>query len=247
MTIKQKEFYLPFIKKEVVAKGTYSFYFSRIRAHSGWDFLPGQYVQITLDIQNPDRRGASKVFTIASSPLQQQHIMITTKIIRSSFKKKLMELVPGEKVKFSGPFGGFVLNEEEKDRRVFLAGGIGITPFHSMIKFADQKHLSIPIILLVSFSTAADVFWQNELLSIAKRNSNIKIIYTVSRPEESSVKWEGETGRISKSLIRKYVLDFLKPQYFIVGPPAMVAAMEEVVKNMGVETKKIFIENFTGY
>lgn len=247
MSTQSKNFYLPFVKKEKVAKDTYSFYFNRISAPSGWDFLPGQYIQITLAIQNPDSRGASKVFTIASSPLQQQYIMITTKIIQSSFKKKLVELVPGEKVKFSGPFGGFVLNEEEKDRRVFLAGGIGITPFHSMITYAHKKNLSIPIVLIVSFSTAEDVFWHKELQEISTKNPNIKVVYTVSRPEESNTKWNDEVGRISDVLIKKYVQNIFKPLYYIVGPPKMVAAMEDIVRQLGVSNKRIFIENFVGY
>ena len=243
--MQSKKFYLPFVKKEKVARDTYSFYFRQ--NNQDFAFLPGQYVVITLDIKNPDQRGTSKPFTISSSPLEKQYIAITTKIIRSTFKKRLVELVPKELVKFSGPLGGFVLNEKEKSPRIFLAGVIGITPFHSMITYTSTKKLSIPITLIVSFSTVEDLVFYKELSDIASKNPNIKVVYAVSRPEESDVKWGGETGRISEELIKKYVPDFLKPQYFIVGPPAMVAAMEEVVRNMGVVNEKIFIENFTGY
>jgi len=245
MTIQPKEFYLPFVKKEKVAKDTYAFYFDQ--AELGLDFLPGQYIRMTLDIDNPDNRGSSRFFTIASSPLEKEHIMITTKIIKSSFKKRLMMLKPQELVKFFGPMGGFILNEEEKDQRAFLAGGIGITPFHSMITYAFSKNLSIPITLLVSFSTTEDVFWHEKLQGIVKKNPYIRVIYTISHPEESRVQWNGETGRISEALIKKYVPDIFKPLYYIVGPPAMVAAIEETVRKMGVSNERIFIENFTGY
>jgi len=244
MATVSKEFHLSFFKKEKVAKETYSFYFDRGSAPLGWNFLPGQYIRMALDIDNPDNRGSSRFFTIASSPLEKEHIMITTKIIKSSFKKRLMELETEELVKFFGPMGGFILNEEEKDQRAFLAGGIGITPFHSMIAYANVKNLSIPITLIVSFSSVDDLVFYEELSNIAKENSYIKTIYTITHPD---VRWKGETGRISEWLIKKYVQDIFKPQYFIVGPPAMVAAMEEVVKNMGVSNEKIFIENFTGY
>jgi len=240
-----KEFYLPFIKKEKVAKDTYSFYFNP--AERGFSFLPGQYVRMTLNIKNPDNRGSSRSFTIASSPLEKQHIMITTKIIQSSFKKRFMELEPQELVKFFGPIGAFVLNEEEKNPRVFLAGGIGITPFHSMITYAHVKKLSIPITLFVSFSTKEDIIFYNELTAISREMPNIKIVYTISHPESSKTKWMGEVGRISEELVKKYVQDIFKPQYFIVGPPAMVAGIEEVVSNMGAANERIFIENFTGY
>jgi ferredoxin-NADP reductase len=245
MLVAQKEFYLPFVKKEQLAKDTYSFYFDI--AKRGFNFLPGQYIRMTLDVKNPDSRGNSRPFTIASSPLEKGYIMITTKVIQSSLKKKLFNLKPGENVQFFGPMGGFILDEEEKVDRVFLAGGIGITPFHSMIAYAFEKKLSIPITLLVSFSNVEDLVFYKELTDIAKKNPYIKVVYTVSHPEKPSIKWKGETGRISETLIKKYIQDIFKPQYFIVGPPAMVAAIEEVVNNMGVENKKIFIENFTGY
>lgn len=245
MSTTSKEFYLPFIEKEKVTKDTYSFYFDQ--AELGLDFLPGQYIRMTLDIKNPDNRGDSRFFTIASSPLEKNYIMITTKIIESSFKKRLMELNNGEKVKFFGPIGGFVLDGEEKDRRVFLAGGIGITPFHSMVVYAHAKELSIPITLLVSFSTVEDIVFKEELDNIASKDPHIKVIYTVTHLEKSKLKWKGETGMISEDLIKKYIPNILEPQYFIVGPPAMVTAIEEVVRNMGVANDKIFIENFTGY
>ena len=254
MGILAKEFYLPFIKKEKLVKDTYSFYFDRVRR--GLSFLPGQYMRMILDIKNPDERGNSRFFTIASSPLEKDYIMITTKITQSpvpdgtgesSFKKRLIELKAQEKVQFFGPMGEFVLNEEKKEDRVFLAGGIGITPFHSMLTYAYQKILSIPIALIVSFSTAQDIFWHKELQEIATNNPSIKVIYTVSRPEKSNTKWNGETGRISDVLIKSHVPDFLRPLYYIVGPPAMVAGIEDVVKKIGVSSEKIFIENFTGY
>lgn len=253
MSTAPKDFRLPFIKKEKVAKDTHSFYFDRSKTPSDWDFLPGQYIRMTLDIDNPDNRGNSRSFTVASSPLEKDYIMITTKIIqsrvpygtrKSSFKKRLMMLKSQELARFFGPMGGFILNEEEKEKRVFLAGGIGITPFHSMITYANVKKLSIPITLIISFSSVEDLVFYEELSNIAKENSYIKIIYTITHPD---VKWKGETGRISEALIKKYVPDIFKPQYFIVGPPAMVAAIEEVVRNMDVPSKKIFIENFTGY
>lgn len=245
MTANSKEFYLPFVKKEQLAKDTYSFYFDRAKLN--FNFLPGQYIRMRLPIENPDTRGSSRFFTIASSPFVKEHIMITTKIIESSFKKKLLTLKEGDMVKFYGPMGGFVLDEDKKESRMFLAGGIGITPFHSMIAYAHQKNLSIPITLLVSFSTSGDLVFYDELLDIAKKNPYIKIIYTITHPQDLETKWNGETGRISEDLIKKYIPNILEPQYFIVGPPAMVAAIEEVVKDMRVPNEKIFIENFTGY
>ena len=272
-----KNFQLPFIRKEKIARDIYSFYFNRL-ANADFDFVAGQYIRMILNIANPDERGTSRFFTVASSPLEKQYIMITTKIIKSSFKKKLLELWPKDMVKFYGPIGGFILNEEDKHERVFLAGGIGITPFHSMITYLHAKNLSIPITLIASFSTIEDLIFYEELSDIAKENPRIKVIYTISHPEKSfqnsfrhsresgnpirsfaendgfeiafegsRKSWNCETGRITDALIKKFISNIFEPLYYIVGPPVMVAAIEDTVRKMGVANDKIFIENFTGY
>lgn len=235
-------FILPLVKKEKIAENTYSFYFDR--AKQNLDFLPGQYIRMVLPLESPDDRGNSRFFTIASSPLEKDCIMITTKIIQSAFKKRLDKIRIGEGVQFFGPFGGFVLSEEDQKERVFLAGGIGITPYHSMIMFSSVKNLSIPITLFVSFSTFQEMFWYEKFSQIAKNNKNIKVIYTLTHSDNN---WSGEKGRITIDIIKKYVPDILEPSYYIAGPPAMVSAMEEIIESAGVASDKIFIENFLGY
>ncbi len=238
-----EEFFLPFVKKEQVAKDAFAFYFDRSK--QAFDFIAGQYIRITLPHQNPDERGITRLFSIVSPPYDKQNLIITTRIIQSSFKKTLYNVTPDTQVKFFGPMGVFVLKEEEHNPRVFLAGGIGITPFHSMLLYANEKKLQFPITFFASFSTPEDVIFQQELESIAKQNPNIKVIYTVSHPENSS--WQGEKGRISEELIKKYVQNMSEPTYYIAGPPAMVLAMEELVKGMGVAQEQIKKEQFVGY
>lgn len=240
-----QEFYLPFIKKEQVAKDAFAFYFDRTNVQ--FNFLPGQYVRMYLPGTDVDGRGDKRPFTIASSPFEKEHIMIVTRVIQSAFKKRLSELSVGEKIKFYGPMGGFVLYEEEQNEQVFLAGGIGITPFLSMISYVDGKKLPLKIVLFVSFSTVEDVIFKEQLESTAKRSENVKVVYTITKPEESKLPWSGETGRISEALIKKHVTSPLEQLYYIVGPPQMVSAMEELVSTMGVPSQQILIENFTGY
>lgn len=246
MDIQPKQFLLPFVKKEQVSKDAYTFYFSAKGGESsGWDFLPGQFVRVTLPHANPDERGISRNFSISSSPLDTNFLTITTRVVQSTFKKTLVQLTPGAPVQFFGPVGKFVLDELDIRPHIFLAGGIGITPFHSMISYAHKKQLNIPIILFVSFSTVEEVLFQKELETISSSNTAIKVIYTITHPEGGL--WLGETGRISEELIKKHVLDFSSHLFYIAGPPGMVKAMEEIVLAMNVPQDQVKKENFVGY
>ncbi len=239
-----EELLLPFLKKEQVAKDTYSFYFDRRDVH--FDFLAGQYIRLTLSIDVPDDRGSSRLFSVASSPLEKEYIMITTKVLDSAFKKTLVCLASGVKVKIFGPIGRFVIDEGVQQPYVFLAGGIGITPFHSILTYSALKKLSVPIALFASFSTLEEMIFYQELTDVARKNPSIKVIYTLTQPERS-IAWSGETGRISEALIKKYSIDFINSSYYIAGPPKMVTAMDELAKSMGIEDSKIRKENFIGY
>lgn len=256
MSPQSTPYQLPFLKKEQVAKDTYSFYFDRSSLST--DFTAGQYIRMILPHENSDDRGDRRYFTIASSPLQKDIQMHTTKIIekRSSLKNHLFQLQPGEIVNFFGPMGNFVLPETDERPVVFLAGGIGITPFHSMILYANAIKRQVPITLFVSFSTVEEVIFFEELQNVAAENSLLKPIYTVThledpeqslRAEESQVSWGGETGRISSEMIKKYVSDIMKPVYYLSGPPAMVEAMKAIVSEMQIPPEQIKEEKFTGY
>jgi ferredoxin-NADP reductase len=238
-------FTLPLVKKEMIAQDTCSFYFDRRNIR--YNFFPGQYNRITLAIHATDGRGSSRFFTICSSPLEKDYLMITTKRGKSSYKRALFDLAIGEKADFFGPIGGFYLHEEDIHPKVFLAGGIGITPFHSMITYAREKKLSIPLTLFVSFSTPEEMIFFDTLTSVAKENSAIKIVYTITHPEKSNEKWMGETGRISEDLIKKYIEDIMKIIYMIVGPPPMVDGTVELLQTMGIPQNQIKVEHFTGY
>ncbi|MCL5438526.1 MAG: FAD-dependent oxidoreductase [Patescibacteria group bacterium] len=238
------EFYLKFVKKEKVSKDAHTFYFDC--SGRGIDFLPGQFTQIFLPIEDPER-GNSRYFTISSSPLNKDFLTITTRIVKSKFKKTLFELTPGTEVKFLKPSGGFVFREEDNEPRVFLAGGIGVTPFHSIIAYITVKKITTQITLFASFSTVEDIVFYDEFTQISKSNPNIEIVYTITKPEESKSQWTGETGRISEQMIKKYVNDIADSSFWVAGPPTMVTAILEIINNLGVQKEKIHKENFSGY
>jgi ferredoxin-NADP reductase len=239
-----QQFTVPFVKKEQVAKDTYTFYFDRTKAN--YDFIAGQYNTITLPHENPDGRGIKRFFSVSSSPNNKEFLTITTKVTsNSSFKKKLLSLQAGELVFFEGPRGHFILKETDAEY-VFLVGGIGVTPLMSILHFLDEEKLPTKITLLASFSTREELVHYKEFKEIESRNSDVKIVYTITQ-EEDLENWDGETGRISKEMIQQYVPDFLKPYYYVVGPPAMVEGMMTLVQELGIPQERIVKENFTGY
>ena len=225
-----KSFVLTFLKKEKIARDTYSFYFDK----SNYDlkFNPGEYIQMKLEIKNPDSRGSSRYFTIGTSPLDT-HLIITTKVIRSSFKKSLLKLEKNKDVRFFGPMGNFVMNRKDKRTKVFLAGGIGMTTFYSMIKFAHQKKDKGKIILITSFSSPDFYIYKEELEKISKENPNINVFYT--------------TSRIDEKIIRKHVDDIFDKSFYVVGSEKMVEDTKNILLKMKIPEESISLEDFTGY
>lgn len=226
---KGTSFILPFVKKEQVAKDTYTFYFERGKFSK---FLPGQYIHLEIP-HKADDRGTTRYFTISSSPLNKEYLTITTKVIRSSFKKALFHLKPGTKVNAFGPMGWFLLPKDEKEEKIFLAGGIGVTPFHSLLTTLVVEKLVAPIILIVSFSNPESAIFYDELMDITNKNSQIRVVYNYEH--------------ISENTIKKYVSDLQKPVYYVTGPEVMVAETKALLVNLNIDEEKIQTEDFTGY
>lgn len=224
------------LEKKEIARNTWAFAFEK---PSTFSFSPGQFT--TMIVQIDKGRTDSRDMTIASSPLDET-ICIVTKIPeqRSTFKHALVSLPVGGSVSLTKPAGGFVLRSETP--HVFLAGGIGITPFYSMLKFASQKEMEIPLSLFVSFSSKEDMIFYSDLKSLQTRNTSI--VYSLTN---SCAGWEDETGRISEKMIRKYVQDIKSQTFMIAGPVAMVDDTNKMLLEMGVLAESIKIDYFTGY
>jgi ferredoxin-NADP reductase len=241
--IDSKPYTIKFLTKQKMAKDTYTFVFER---PTDFEFLPGQYNRWTLPIIATDGRGSSRFFTISSSPVEKDKLTITTKIIQSDFKKTLLNLKKNDEIKIFGPMGNFILDETNTKPRVFIAGGIGITPYHSMLTYAASKKLTTPLTLFVSFSVPQEMVFYEELKKL-EINQNIKIIYTVTKPEESKTLWTEEKGRISKDLIKKYIRDVSNVLFYVVGPPPMEETTKTMLNQMQIANENILTEAFTGY
>lgn len=245
MITSAEEMSLNFLRSVEIAKETYSFFFSK---PENFVFNAGQYGRFSLELDDVDPRGFKRPFTLCSSPLDDE-LMITTKIaeLKSPFKKKLKSLEEGDKVTFFGPLGNFVLPEQSDHSIVLLAGGIGITPFHSMLRLASKTNYSIPTTLIASFSSIKEIIFFKELTETTMQNSYLQAVYTITHLDGAQNGWVGEKGRISEEMIKRYVADYRNSLYYLCGPEKMVLAMEELVKDMNVADSNIRKENITGY
>lgn len=246
MSDNETPFFLPFDHREQLTKDTYTFYFKRNGQER--DFVPGQYYEIKLDVKNPDERGDSRVFTISSSPTNKEFITITTRIIQSSFKLRLDELQPAEMVQFNGPWDDLNFDEKDTSPHVFLAGGIGVTPYHSIVSYGIDKNINTPMILFVSWKTRDEMVFDDFFRDANNHLENFSYVPTLTVEEGLNPgNWDGETGRINEEMLRKYILEIPISKYFISGPPVMVKALKEIVEGMGVPKERIIAEEFEGY
>jgi glycine betaine catabolism B len=172
------------------------------------NYTAGQFAFFDIGGVYNDPKGPIRHFTISSSPTEK-FIMFSTRIRDSPYKKRLSTLEEGAKVKVRGPEGEFVLHQEYSKAAVFLSGGIGVTPFRSMIKYATDKQLPLKITMFDSNRNRDSILFKNEFDDWANKNKNLKIIYTVSddeqeQPSSTANDWKGEHGRIDKAMILKY-------------------------------------------
>jgi glycine betaine catabolism B len=204
-----------------------------------------------------DPKGPIRHFTISSSPTED-FIMFSTRIRDSPYKRRLSTLEQGAKVKVRGPEGKFVLHEDYSKPAVFLSGGIGVTPFRTMIKYATDKQLPVKIIMFDSNRDRNNILFKQEFDYWASINKNLKIIYTISEEDQSGQasslstadNWKGEYGRIDKAMILKYLdADALKNSiFYICGPPGMLKAMQTLLQEeLEIPRDRIRAEEFTGY
>ena len=159
-----------------------------------------------------------------------------------------MRVLPiGTSLKVDGPFGYFTLHRNPARAAVFLAGGIGITPFVSMIRQAAHDQLSQQLSLFYSNRRPEDAAFLDVLAQLAKTNSRFHFIPSMSAMEKSHREWTGETGSIDQEMLNRYLPALLGPMYYVAGPPAMVAAMRQMLTTADVDEDDIRTEEFSGY
>lgn len=230
--------------EQEIAEGTMSFCFVK---PVGWTFKAGQFVDITLlDPPETDAEGNTRGFSIASAP-HEETLMVATRMRDTAFKRVLRRMPLGNTVKIEGPFGNLCLHNDADRAAVFLSGGIGITPFRSIVFRASMEKLAHRIFLFFSNRRPEDAPFLRELQMLERENANYKLIATMTEMEKSAQEWSGETGWIDENMLSKYLRDAKAPIYYIAGPPKMVRGLHEMLNRMGVDDDDIRTEEFAGY
>jgi ferredoxin-NADP reductase len=247
-SMEKQSFEIALKGKKQIAERTYEFVFEEPK---DFHFNAGQHVRMTL--LNPpetDSKGNSRFLTLANTP-HDKDLIVAMRMTDSAFKRVLGQMKIGEKVLIQillhSPHGSFVIHDDPSIPAAFLIGGIGIVPAYSMIKDAIERKLPHKIFLFYSNRRPEDAPYLDELEQLAKQNPSFKLIATMTEPEKSARVWQGETGKIDHSMLKKYLHDLESPIYYIAGLSGMVNAMKTLLKDIGISEENIHSEDFSNF
>lgn len=209
------------------------------------NFAPGQYMEWTLGHAHPDSRGNRRTFTIASSPTENCiHLGVKFYEPSSSFKKALQAMAINERLVAGHVAGDFVLPKDSRRKLAFVAGGIGITPFRSMLKYLIDTKQQRDIILFYMIANPDEISYQ-EVLDEAE-NIGLTVVPVLGQ-EHPPADWKHPTGFLTAELVAKFVPDFAERLFYLSGPNAMVVNYKHLLQQIGVKRWHIKTDYFSGY
>lgn len=223
---------------EVTPRGDLAFSIRFSRPDS-FLFLPGQFIFITI---GTGTAALTRHLSISSSP-SDSFLEVTKGMTGHPFAEALRGLKAGDEIVVRGPLGSFTFRSDF-DKVAFIAGGIGITPLWSMIRYATDMLYNSDITLLYSAKTEPEILFREKMTEIAKANLHLNIVITLT---ESVPGWGGHTGRINRGMIENEIPDWRERVFFTSGPPAMVDAIVAILREMDLPEDHIRSEYFTGY
>lgn len=233
----------PLVSRDLVADRTMAFRFAR---PAGWAYRSGQFIDITLhDPPESDSEGDTRGFSISSAPIEDV-IMITTRLRDTAFKRVLQSTPLGTVVKIEGPFGDLRLHHAARPA-VVLTGGIGITPFRSiLVESVRTGGLPYPVVVLYANRRPEDAAFLDELRELAAEDPNLTFVPTMSGLDETGT-WDGERGRIDPAMLARHLDGVTNAIYYLTGPAGMVQGLRTMLVGSGVDEDDIRTEEFTGY
>jgi ferredoxin-NADP reductase len=227
-----------------VAEGTMAFHFEK---PAEFQFKPGQNADFTLiDPPETDEEGNKRTFSLAGTPAENE-LMVATRMRDTAFKRVLKTMPVGTELKMAGPYGSFTLHQNAARPAVFLAGGIGITPFRSIILETQRNRSDRRLFLFYANRRPEDAAFLEELQALTQRNERFTLVATMTAMDTSKRPWSGRKGRVNREMLVAFVEDLAAPIYYIAGPPGMVGATREMLVAAGISEDSIRAEDFPGY
>ena len=230
-------------EKHEVAKGTLMVTFDLLGEEV--DFQPGQYFWVEL--LNPpydDEKGPRRHITVVTSPTEKGVLGLATRLRDSAFKRSLAEMPEGADVDVEQPKGSFVLPEDTSKDYVFLAGGIGITVFRSMLRYIADKGLDYRITLVYSNRDRESTAFYDELQELEQAIPGLRVVFTMTDDEA----WDGETRRIDPAMLEDVLGGDLSSFHFMIaGPPGMAKGVAAELSGTGLPEEQVQSDSFSGY
>lgn len=240
----KEKLFLKFKRQNQIAENTYEYIFEPDHKPT---YLPGQYLEWTLPHPHADSRGNRRYFTIASSPTESEiKLGVRTNTPPSSYKHALAELKEGSILVASQLAGDFTLPKNKEEKLVFIAGGIGITPFRSMLKYLLDTNEKRDIVVLYANKVEEEIAYK-ELFTEIQQTLGIKIIPILSDKENVPSTWTGKVGRIDESMLREEIPDYQTRTFYLSGPISMVNTYKQLLGKLGVKPNHIVTDYFPGF
>jgi len=233
------EYQMTLVDRQRIARDTMAFWFDTNGA--SYEFRAGQHADFVFGSESDN----SRTFSIASSPLDKEPIMIAMRMRKTVFKSALKAAPLGTKFIVSRPRGSFTLHRDITRPAVFVAGGIGISPIRSILQAATQERLSHKLYLFYSNREADDAAFIEELQGLVAQNSNFTFVPTVTG--HKTLAWPYEKGHINREMLTRHLFLLNGPIYYIAGPSGMVTAMTDVLYSSGVSPDDMRTEEFGDY
>jgi ferredoxin-NADP reductase len=230
-------------QKQEVAKGTLLVTLDLLGEEM--DFRPGQYFHVTLpSLGHDDEKGLRRHITVVTSPNEKGVLSFATRMRNSAFKRTLRELPVGSEVEVDAPKGSFGLPEDPARPLVFVAGGIGITVFRSMLRYIHGERLPYRVTLIYSNRDRESTAFLDELRELERALPDFRLVLTMTQDPG----WDGETRKVNGEFVKDYLEDDLNQYTFLVaGPPAMAEGVQAALREAGVQDENVIVERYSGY
>lgn len=235
---------LMLVEKKKLSEDVYEFLWNSPKR---FYFKAGQYLEWTLGHRYPDNRGNRRYFTLSSSPTEE-NISIGIKFYDnpSSFKEKMVSMKEGERISASGLAGEFILPDDKSKKLVFIAGGIGVTPFRSILKYMVDSQEKRDVVMFFANKTSKDIVYK-DVFDEAVAKDILKIYYVCGTKLPNDSNPQIKFGIVDENMIKADVPDYIERNFYISGPHGMVSAFQKSLSKLGVPKRNIKVDFFPGY